>query len=680
MTVCGVTAFAAAPHTADSPPSPSGNRSVADTVSLGEVHVTASRPSTARVDMNGVLNFGKESLEKAPRMFGESDALQFMKLLPGISAGSDYSSGASIDGMSYAQNEYRLNGIPIHFPYHFGGIFSVLHPKLFENAKIAKSIHQTGNSDVTGGIVDLSSSESQAEKLEGEINAGMIASSVYVRTPAGKRLSVAASARVSYIDALYSSLLKDGSMEASYGFNDVGMVATASLSESDMLQATVHHNSDHVSYDDRDFSLTTALKWHNLLAGLRWIHDGSMLQADNEVYYSRFANTLTLDMQDVVLKAPTSTSELGAKGWFCFQAINQVDLSVGYGLRHYSITPQWIDLTGFGRVEQNKTKESTQSTAGKIWAEARWMPTNRWLITAGTELNGFWGNDRYHSVAADPRISLSLRWKRGNATIHFGRYHQYLHQVGFSDMGMSSNFKLAACRQIPAQESRNIAVALSHHLSGLLSLSFDGYYKSVANDPEYLGAVLDIISPDYRSEDYVKVSRGYNVGFNLMARMNMGNVSAMASYGYCIAHRRFNGEEYFNAANSLRHTLSALASWQVSSRLSISAVMNLASGRPYTPITAIYFIGEKLMMEYGKRNSVRLPLYHRLDLGADYCFRTEGRFPLSHRINLSVLNVYGHRNVEMSTFTVDVTSGQYHRRNVSSLYRLLPSLSYTISF
>ena len=106
----------------------------------------------------------------------------------------------------------------------------------------------------------------------------------------------------------------------------------------------------------------------------------------------------------------------------------------------------------------------------------------------------------------------------------------------------------------------------------------------------------------------------------------------------------------------------------------------LASGRPYTPVTAIYFIGERLMMEYGPRNSTRLPLYHRLDLGASYRFATGGRFPLMHELNLSVVNAYGRENVEMSTFSVNTVTGVYSRRDISSLYRFLPSLSYTLSF
>ena len=78
--------------------------------------------------------------------------------------------------------------------------------------------------------------------------------------------------------------------------------------------------------------------------------------------------------------------------------------------------------------------------------------------------------------------------------------------------------------------------------------------------------------------------------------------------------------------------------------------------------------------------SVRLPDYHRLDLGAAYRFATGGRVPLRHEVSLSVLNAYGHRNVEMSTLRVNMDSGMYERHEVGSLFRWLPSLSYSVKF
>lgn len=668
--LCGATALAAAPHIAVDP----------DTViSLDEVRVSAAGPSVTRVDRTGALSFGREAVARAPRVLGEADALRYMQLLPGITTASDYSSGASIDGMGYANNEYRLNGIPVHFPYHFGGIASVFHPRMFDRVRVEKSIHGAGSADVTGGNVDVSSPMWTADTLGAEINAGMIASSGFVCVPVGKRLSVALSGRVSYINAIYGSMLDNDGMKAAYGFNDVDAALNWQASHRDMVRFTFHRNGDHVSYDDRDFSLVTGLEWHNLLAGATWSRETDRFTCENTAYFTRFANTLTLDMQQVRLKAPTAISEGGARGVFSFDEVTRgLGVSFGYGVRHCVITPQQVDLVGFGDGSTD-VRGDTHATAGRFWGEAVYSPLRRWRFSAGVDFAGVIGSGDYTAGWIDPRVSATFSWQGGNATLHFGRYHQWLHQVGFSEMGMSSNFKLGPSREAPVEVGYNYAFALSHRFTEWLTLSADGYYKRIGSEPEYFGAVLDIINSDYHTENYIRVARGYNAGFSLMARAEAGCVSVMANYGFCRARRRYGHSGWFNATGSLTHTATATASWHIGHGWSVNAVFNLASGRPYTPIKAIYFIGERLMMEYGNRNSARLPLYHRLDLGADYEFHTGGRLPLTHRVNLSLLNAYGRRNVEMSTFTVDVRSGTYTRRDVSSLYRLLPSLSYTLT-
>lgn len=671
MITCGATAYAAAPHQ---------SYAMADTVALGEVNVTVRPPERTRVGMDGAVTFGSASLAHAPRVLGEADALRFMQMMPGVTVASDYSAGAAIDGMGYSQNEYRLNGIPVHFPYHFGGIYSVFSPRLYDMVKVGKSIHGAGMSDVAGGTVGLSSSVARRSRLEAEVNAGMTASSAYVSLPVGSCVSVAASGRVSYIDAIYSGMLDDGHMQAGYGFNDADAVVAIKLSQGDRLMASFHHNADRVEYTDHDFSLVTGLRWRNLLGGIEWRHEAERFDAVNLVYYTGFENTLALDMQSVRLKAPTSIREIGARGVFGFSEVAKtLDVSAGYGLRHYIATPQRIDLTGFG-PGRSKPADMVNATSAKLWGEAVYSPRWRWRLTAGAEVTGYAGMDGYRAFDVDPRISATFRWRKGNVTAHFGRYHQHLHQVGFSEMGMSSNFKLPAGRRAPVQQSLNTVVAASHRFSPWLAVSVDAYYKQVSNEPEYLGAVLDIISPGYRSEDYVKVAHGYSSGFNILARILTGKVEAMASYGYCHSRRRFASGQSFPATYALDHTATASATWHIGRGWSVSGVMNLASGRPYTPVTAIYFIGERLMMEYGPRNSAQLPVYHRLDLSADYEFHSGGHWPLTHKVNLSVMNVYGRRNVEMRTFTVDVETGRYNRRDISSLYRLLPSLSYTISF
>ena len=71
---------------------------VPDTLSLGGVEVVGRAPLT-RLHRDNSLNFDALSLSSAPRTLGESDALNYLRLLPGVNTISDYSAGISIDGM-----------------------------------------------------------------------------------------------------------------------------------------------------------------------------------------------------------------------------------------------------------------------------------------------------------------------------------------------------------------------------------------------------------------------------------------------------------------------------------------------------------------------------------------------------------------------------------------------------
>lgn len=651
-------------------------------VALGEVEVRRDAP-VARLGSDGTLRFGSGALRGAPQMFGESDHLRFMRLLPGVNTISDYSSGSSIDGMAYSHNSYSVNGIPVHFPYHFGGIFSVFNPRIYRDATLAKSVKAPSSAEVLGGVSDIESAFSPRRRAEGEVNAGMLSSSAFGALPFGcGKASVEMAGRVSYINALYDRFLRMDRSQARYDFGDYDAAVVYAPSGRDCLRATVHWNRDHVSYDDNLYSMQTVLKWSNVAAGVDWRHEADGWDMRHRACFSRFANTLELDMGNVSLKAPTSVEEWGIAGSAGSDAVAPgLEVRGGYGAQLYRIVPQGAELKGFGSGSSTAVAAQT-SLAAKLWGEAAWRFRRGWMLRGGVAVPAYYGTGGYRTVSLDPRVSLTRTFPRGAyVTAHAGRYHQFVHQVGFSEIGMSSNFKVGATGAVPAQECLTLALSGAVRPAGWLSLSADGYWKRVLNDPEYIGAVLDIVNPDYSCERYIVSSSGHTWGFNLLARVETGRVWGMAGYGFGVARRKspLTGA-WFNAASDVRHSLSLSGAWEITAHWSVTGSFSYASGRRVTPINAIYFIAGRLMMEYGERNSARLPDYHRLDLGASYRFSTGGRFPLNHELSLSLLNAYGHRNVEMSTLRVNVDKGAYERHEVGSLFRWLPSLSYTVRF
>ncbi len=651
----------------------------ADTLRLGEVRVTGDPGQRrARVAADGSVSYGRDAVAAAPRVLGEADPLRFATSLPGVSVASDYASGMSVDGMSQAHNLFRLNGVPIHFPYHFGGIFSVVSPDLYAAVKVRKSIKRGADTGVLGGVVDLVSGT--ADSLSARVNVGMLASSAFIAVPAGRRVTVEASGRVSYIDALYSDLLRSKSTQARYNLADCDLAVDWEASSRDQLRLTAHYNADNVEYTDRDYSLTTALRWHNIAAGLQWERAVTAVAMRNRLYFTSFHNRLELLMGRVSLDAPTGIDEWGASGNFSFEELpHGWTIEAAYSLRLYGITPQYVEIEGLGQGGDTR-RRATFSFEGAVAPEVAKSLPRGWRVVAGLPVNVYRASG-FTRVDPDLRLSLEKRWRRGGLTLHAGRYHQYLHQVGFSELGMSSNFKIAASGMVAPEECYTFAAAGNLSPGGGFFLSGDIYYKVLRGESEYIGAILDILSPGYLAENYILPTRGYNAGGSLSARYERGAWNASASYAYCLSRRRMAGElREFSASNELRHAVRASVAWDATRHWRFSAAFNLASGRPYTPVKAIYFIGEQLMMEYGHRNSARLPFYHRLDIGATYSFRTRGRFPLRHEVGLSVINAYGRRNIELSTFALDADKGVYYRRDVSSLYRFLPSLNYVVSF
>ncbi len=108
---------------------------------LSEVEEVARKPATAVTDIDGAVALTDEALTKVPQYFGSPDMLRYLQLTSGVTTISDYSSGVTIDGMDYSQNTYRLSGVPVQFPYHFGGIFSTFNSDHYPSLVMTRSIH-----------------------------------------------------------------------------------------------------------------------------------------------------------------------------------------------------------------------------------------------------------------------------------------------------------------------------------------------------------------------------------------------------------------------------------------------------------------------------------------------------------------------------------------------------------
>jgi len=650
-----------------------------DTVELRGVVVRAPAP-VARVHGDGALHYDSRAAALVPRTLGEADAMRYLRLLPGINATSDISSSVIIDGSDNAQNIYRLNGIPVHFPYHFGGIFSVFNSGIYPRVVLRRSMRCASSPDYLGGTVDVCTPRTAPEQATGRLNAGMLASTVTLTVPV-RRVTLSAGARVSYLDLLYGGLLAHSSGTTRYNFHDIDLSACWRPGERDAVELTFHANADRLGYGESDFAMDMKLHWNVLVAGAEWRAERGPLSMSHRIYRSEFHSRFGVDLPQMGLLARARFGECGAEGRLRLALPRFTGLEAGYSLRLWDYVPQWAGTYGIGLAGAAAGRTLHALAAGADASLGRTFGSVD--LTGGLRLTYYRGADRYGAVLADPHLTVSADAGRWHLSAQVASASQYVHQVGLSEIGLASNFRIAADSVAPPQRQWSVSLAATGSVLPVGEVAVEGYCKFVGRQAEYAGSILDMTLADYSCEDFIWTCRGYSAGANVMASYSRpGPLSGSVSYGFCHARRRrYDVDGWFTASSEIAHSLKADLCWRLGRAWELSATFNLSSGRPYTPITAVYLIGERVMMDYGARNSARMPAYQRLDIGAAYRFRSRlGCHRLSHRIDVSVLNVLNRSNVEMYAYTVDMEKLIIRRREIRSLFRMLPSLSYEISF
>ncbi len=645
---------------------------------LDELEVKAERERLMRLE-NGNIRLDVGQLNTGTRVLGEADLVLALKTLPGIVTTGDYGSGLMVDGAETSQTLFRIDGAPVYFPYRFGGIFSTFNSTHFKSVDFERNIHKADMPLRSGALVDVYPYP-QNPGLSGMVNAGLLSSSLGLRYGDAKRWCVSLAGRVSYIDQLYGRLLKATDTDLGYNFSDLNFNGAFSLGKHDELSVGAFVSTDNIKAEGGNYAMDTRIKWVNEVASISWKHTPSNTGPDIKVtaYYSGYRSTLRLGMPGISLRIPASLKDIGFTSRFLNRLGDRDRFSVLYGVEGngYMVQPQWCQALGYGETVFNKTGKQEFGEV-RAYGNLTFEASEHWEFSAGLSLGGYF-NGSYRRVLADPRVTVIRKDGPQRITFHSGIYHQYLHQTGFSEIGLASNFWSGATLQAGVRTSYNFVAAWFRRFPDLFDINVEAYYKQIGNSAEYEGSVLEMLSNDYNSLSRILMTRGHSYGANLDITKHMGAMAVRVGYGYGDGWRKAGDEKMWRSRTALGHSVKASADYRLGSHWSFSANFAYMSGRPYTPVKSIYIIAGNIMMDYGRRNSRRLPSYQRLDISANYIFKTGGRRALTHIVNLSFLNVYGHKNVEMQYFIVNKETSTVRMVQMTSLYRFLPSVSYTL--
>jgi TonB family protein len=218
----------------------------------------------------------EKELTTVPGTFG--DPIRVIESLPGV-ARVPYVGGALlIRGAAPNDSGVFLDGTPIPLLYHFLGGPSVLHPEFLDRID-----YYPGNPDVrygrlTAGVIDVNTRNTFTQQWGGALDINLLNTSLLLKMPLHRKVSVTAAARRSYIDAILPPLLRLTDRKATTVvpvYYDYQLRTDVQLGGDDRLFVLFFGSDDRLAIASNEpaeaikINLDTAITFHRFLAQWR---------------------------------------------------------------------------------------------------------------------------------------------------------------------------------------------------------------------------------------------------------------------------------------------------------------------------------------------------------------------------------------------------------------------------
>ncbi|MDF7809992.1 TonB-dependent receptor [Hymenobacter sp. YC55] len=688
---------------------------------LADVEVVGNRQE--RIEQStrmGTINVPITQIKNLPKLFGETDVLKVLQLLPGVQSGGEGQSGLYVRGGSPDQNLILLDGTPVYNAAHLFGFFSVFNADALNNVELIKGGFPARYGGRLSSVLDISMKEGNMQEFHGEGAIGIVASKITLEGPIKKdTASFIISARRTYLDVLAQPFIKsqlsaEGTKgSVGYFFHDLNAKLNWKLGSRDRLYLSGYTGYDkfYARIRDKedtaeDYSRTEAnLGWGNLTAGLRWNHIvNDQLFMNTHFTYSKYQfNVGEEDEQRYEDQGESRTDKFSLR---YLSNIRDFSLKTDFD---YTPTPdhyirfggQYIlhsfrpgALTSKDNVSdlESQLKSGTRTMASEVglYAEDDYRLTDRLKVNGGLRLNGFAVEGKFYP-SVEPRVAarflLTEEWA---LKASYARTAQFIHLLTNSGIGLPTDLWVPATNQIKPQRAQQYSVGAARTLRFKdedYELSFESYYKPMRNLVEYREGASFLGTVDSDWESKVTSGKGWAYGGEFFIQKKSGRTTGWIGYTLAWSKRRFpdlNQGRIFPYKYDRRHDISVVAIHKFSPTFTLSGTWVYGTGNATTLSQGRFMLGQGYGQEYedyGERNSFRMAAYHRFDLDLSKTKKKKWGEVVN---SLSIYNVYSRRNPYYLYFdpgSVDdrgnTTKGVYRQ---VSLFPIIPSFSKAFKF
>lgn len=674
-----------------------------------------SRPTDERVTQTetGLVTLQKKDLENLPYLLGELDPIRIIQLMPGIQTSGEGSTGFYVRGGAVDQNLMQLDHTTVYNPSHLFGFFSIFNGGTIESIDLYKGGIPSYYGGRLSSITNISTRQGSTEKIKGEGSIGVIATSLLLEGPVGKKkkASFMVAARRTYVDLFISGLRRLGALkqDINYYFYDLNINFDYSLGPRDHLRLRSYTGQDDFRFNTSS-TFRNTIDWRNTTGSLAWLHTYSdklysELMVNTSLYDMAFGASITTYSFDI----QSDIRDWGLTYQFNRQADNHT-LVWGLTYTHHMLRPNNIYASSEDVELSISPRIKLQGEEAALFINDKIKFSDKLEVSAGLRLSGYrqlgpfdryvedenmqildtlyYGRgetiERYANL--EPRLALRYSLSASSSVkLSYDKTYQYIHQAPLSSVSLPLDIWVPSSSTIKPQSADQFSVGyFRNFLANLFETSVVLYYKTMQQQLEYREGVIIGYSKGYNFDDNFVFGKGLSYGSEFSIKKNGGRVHGQLSYTLSHTTRAFdalNKGKSFTAKYDRLHDLSVLGNVVINPRWTVSCVFVYGTGNALNLPVARYIIQENVVNEYGERNAFRMPPYHRMDLAATYTVHKSDKFESSWVF--SVYNVYNRRNPYYIYFE---TTGNLDNYELStsikqvSLFPVIPAVTYRLKF
>lgn len=679
-------------------------------------------------------------IKTVPAIFGETDILKALQLLPGVQGGVEGSAGFYVRGGGPDENLFLLDGVPVYNVNHLGGLFSVFNADAIKNVTLYKGSFPARFGERLSSVVDVRMNDGNNKKLKGNFSIGLISSKFNLEGPLfSDKTTFNISARRTYLDALTLPVMKIISksenldkLVAGYYFYDLNAKISHKFSDIDRLYLSLYMGDDVIygdirqRFQDNTFGkgedrLKLGWNWGNLITALRWNHViNNKLFMNATATYTRYRFDMTVgtrsdyvyynpqrvQKEEMTLGYKSGIQDMGLKLDFDYSPHPNHDVKFGLNYTNHSFRPG-VEVANM-KSQYDSIVQKVDTTIGNsnVFAHetALYLEDNINLgsflkINAGLRYSTFLVGGKFYN-SLQPRLGIralisdKLSFKAG-----YSYMSQYIHLLSNSSLSLPTDLWVPVTPKVKPMNSQQYSAGFFYNLLNFADVSVEGYYKSMDNLIEYKDGA-SFLNSGTGWEEKVAIGRGWAYGVEFLLQRNFGKTTGWLGYTWSKSERLFDrkGQELSNglpfpAKYDRRHDISLVVSHKFSEKFDLSGTFVYATGNAGTlalqnytsaPVPGDSYHYNSSIAYVSQRNNYRLPDYVRIDLGMNFHKQKK------HGVRTWNISVYNASN-QMNPFMVypsydydyNPSTGMYASKKKLvklTVFPILPSISYTYKF